>query len=149
MKKISIIILLLIITMTSVACNSNEGSTTGQEEKVENPLETKIIGQWKYYKEIKGLTDEMDYIIHFKDDGTYTSTGNEKVKGTYNSGEWYLVEYQLYLKPTENSNQIKVIIEIKDKQLYFKNADGNDKGKIINRFYAEREFHQEIYDKIE
>jgi hypothetical protein len=135
--------------MTSVACNSNEGSTTGQEEKVENPLETKIIGQWKYYKELEGLTDEMDYIIHFKDDGTYTSTGNEKVKGTYDLGKWSIVENILYLKTIENSNQIKVIIEIKNNQLFIKNADGNDKGKIRNIFYAEREFHQEIYDKIE
>jgi len=148
MKKISVIVLLLIMLLL-VACNSNESAPTRDTEVVENPLEAQLIGEWKYYKSLEGLTDEMDYIIHFKEDETYISIGHEKVKNLYASGQWSLTEDVLSLNPTEQSNQLKVKIEIKDNQLFIKNADGENQDEIRNIFYAEREYHQEIYDKIE
>jgi uncharacterized lipoprotein NlpE involved in copper resistance len=148
MKKISVIVLLLIMLLL-VACNSNESASTGDTEVVENLLEAQLIGEWKYYKSLEGLTDEMDYIIHFKKDETYISTGHEKVKNLYAAGQWSLTGDVLSLNHTEQSNQLKVKIEIKDNQLFIKNANGENKDEIRNRFYAEREYHQEIYDKIE
>lgn len=138
MKKISILLIIILILSSVTGCSDEKKDISINESKEEkNPLESKIIGEWKYHKEVKGFTDEKDFIFEFKDDGTYITTGIEKVTNAYGNGEWYLVEDILYTKTKENSDfiggQLKNQIEIQEKNgqkvLTFKYADGKNKGK--------------------